>query len=203
MTTFDERVDLYRRAGDHAVSVITQIPADRWDAPALGLWTVRTLVGHIGRSFTTVIEYSARRADRVDVADAAQYYLAIAAVLADPDQINARAEQAGLALGDRPLEAIGELQDRATATLATENRIIPTIAGGMWLADYLPTRIFELGLHSIDLARAIGVDETVPADVADSVLALAIEVARRRGDSHTLMCALTGRGQLSSGFSIV
>ncbi|MCV7176294.1 maleylpyruvate isomerase N-terminal domain-containing protein [Mycolicibacterium sphagni] len=203
MTTLDERIDLYRRAGDHAVSVIAAVPDNRWDSPALGPWTVRTLVGHIGRSFTTVIEYSARRADRVDVADAAQYYLAIAEALADPDPINARAVQAGLALGDRPLDAIRELQDRATATLASENRIIPTIAGGMWVSDYLPTRIFELGVHSIDLARAIGVPDALPPEVADSVLALSVEVARRRGAAQALLVALTGRGQLPEGFSIV
>jgi uncharacterized protein (TIGR03083 family) len=201
--TLDERVTLYRRAGDHAVSVVAQVPADRWDSPALGTWTVRTLVGHIGRSFTTVVEYSARPADRVDIADAAQYYLAIAGILADPDQIDARAVQAGLALGEHPLDAIRELQDRAAAALDTDDRVIQTIAGGMRLSEYLPTRIFELGLHSVDLARAIGVPEALPPEVTDNVLALAVDVAKRRGDSHALMCALTGRGPLQPGYSIV
>jgi uncharacterized protein (TIGR03083 family) len=199
----DERIDLYRRAGDHAVSVVAQMPADRWDSPALGTWTVRTLVGHIGRSFTTVVEYSARPADRVDIADAPDYYLAIAGLLADPGQIDARAVQAGLALGDDPLDTIRELQDRAAAALATDDHVIQTIAGGMRLSDYLPTRIFELGLHSVDLARAIGVSETLPPEVADTILALAVEVAKRRGDSQGLMCALTGRGSLPPGYSIV
>ncbi|WP_319430111.1 maleylpyruvate isomerase N-terminal domain-containing protein [Mycobacterium sp. RTGN5] len=194
---------LYRRAGDHAVSVIAQVPADRWDSPGLGTWTVRTLVGHIGRSFTTVIEYSARPADRMDIADAAQYYLAIAGMLADPDQIDARATQAGLTLGEHPVDAIRELQDRAIAALDTDDRVIQTIAGGMRLSDYLPTRIFELGLHSVDLARAIGVPEALPPEVTDNVLALAAAVAQRRGDSHALMCALTGRGPLPAGYSIV
>jgi uncharacterized protein (TIGR03083 family) len=201
--TLDERVTLYRRAGDHAVSVVAQVPADRWDSPGLGTWTVRTLVGHIGRSFTTVIEYSARPANEVDIADAAQYYLSIDGILADPDQIDARAAQAGLALGDDPLGAIRELQDRAAAALATDDHVIQTIAGGMRLSDYLPTRIFELGLHSVDLARAIGVAEAVPPEVTDNVLALAVEVAKRRGDSQALMCALTGRGPLPPGYSIV
>jgi uncharacterized protein (TIGR03083 family) len=201
--TLESYVDLYRRAGDHAVSVIAQVSADQWDSPALGEWTVRTLVGHIGRSFTTVVEYSARPADRTDVADSAEYYLAIAGILAEPEQIQARAVQAGVALGERPLDAIRELQDRAAAALATDDRVIQTIAGGMRLSDYLPTRIFELGVHSVDLARAIGVSEALPPDIADHTVDLAVEVAQRRGDSQALLVALTGRGPLPPGYSIV
>ncbi|EHB57991.1 hypothetical protein MycrhDRAFT_0427 [Mycolicibacterium rhodesiae JS60] len=201
--TLETQVNLYRLAGDHAISVVAQIPEDRWDTPALGPWTVRTLVGHIGRSFTTVVEYSARPADRVDVADSAQYYLAITGLLADPVQLDARAVQAGLALGEHPLDTLRDLQDRATATLATDDRVIATIAGGMRLSDYLPTRIFELGLHSVDLARALGVSEALPPGIVDSILRLAVEVAQRRGDGQALMCALTGRGPFPPGYSVV
>jgi len=31
----DEHMRLYRRAGDHAISLVERIPADGWDAPAL------------------------------------------------------------------------------------------------------------------------------------------------------------------------
>ncbi|TDO14167.1 uncharacterized protein (TIGR03083 family) [Mycobacterium sp. BK086] len=201
--TLAERIDLYRLAGDHAIAVAAQVPTDRWDTPALGTWTVRTLVGHIGRSFTTVVDYSARPADRVDVADSAQYYLAIAPMLTDPAAIDARAVQAGLALGDDPVTALRELQDGAATALVTDDRVIATIAGGMRLSDYLPTRIFELGLHSVDLARAIGVAETLPPEIVDSILGLAVQVAQRRGDGQALMCALTGRGQFPAGYSVV
>lgn len=201
--TLQAHVETFRRAGDHAVSVAEQVGPDQWDSPALGTWSVRTLVGHIGRSFTTLIDYSARPAERLDIADSAEYYLAIAPLLTDSSQIDARAVQAGLALGGRPLDTLCELQDRASAALATEDRVIQSIAGGMRLSDYLPTRIFELGLHSIDLARAIGVPEALPPEVADSVLALSVAVAQRRGDSQELLCSLTGRGTLAPGYSIV
>jgi uncharacterized protein (TIGR03083 family) len=196
-------VNLFRRAGDHALSVAAHVTADQWDSPALGTWTVRTLVGHIGRSFTTVIDYSARPAEQVEIRDTAEYYLAIAPMLVDAQQIDARAVQAGLALGEHPLESLRELQDRAAVVLTSDDRVIQTIAGGMRLSDYLPTRIFELGLHSIDLARAIGVPEALPPEVADSILAVTVDVARRRGDSQALLCALTGRGSLEPGYSIV
>ncbi|WP_431233752.1 maleylpyruvate isomerase N-terminal domain-containing protein [Mycolicibacterium psychrotolerans] len=201
--TLQAHVETFRRAGDHAVSVAEQVRPDQWDSPALGTWSVRTLVGHIGRSFTTVIDYSSRPADHVEVPDSAQYYLVIAPMLTDSSQIDARAVQAGLALGEHPLDALREQQDRATAVLNTEDRVIQTIAGGMRLSDYLPTRIFELGLHSIDLARAIGAPEALPAEVADSILALSVAVAQRRGDSQALLSALTGRGPLAPGYSIV
>lgn len=201
--TLESQVDLYRRAGDHAVAVAAHVRPDQWDAAALGTWSVRTLVGHLGRSFTTVVDYSARPADRLDVPDSAQYYIVIAPMLTDPDQIDARAVQAGLALGDDPLDALALLQDRAAAALDTDDRVIQTIAGGMRLSDYLPTRIFELGVHSVDLARAIGVPEALPPEVADSILDLSVQVARRRGDSQALLCALTGRGSLPPGYSIV
>lgn len=200
--TFQANVEAYRRAGDHALSVVEHVTPDQWDAPALGTWTVRTLVGHIGRSFTTVIEYSARPAEWADVVDSAAYYLAIMGI-AEPAEIDARAVQAGMALGDQPLDTIRDLQNRANAVLATEDRLIQTIAGGMRLSDYLPTRIFELAVHSVDLARAIGVPEALPLDIADHALALSVDVARRRGDSQALLCALTGRGSLTAGYSIV
>ena len=201
--TLHAAVETYQVAGDHALAVAAQVTADQWDSPGLGTWTVRTLVGHIGRSFTTVIDYSARPAERVEVTDSAQYYLVIAPMLTDPEQIDARAVQAGLSLGEHPLDALRELQERAAAVLDTDDRVIQTIAGGMRLSDYLPTRIFELGLHSVDLARAIGVSDALPPEVADSILTLSVDVARRRGDSQALLCALTGRGGLPPGYSII
>lgn len=201
--TLQARAETYRLAGDHAISVAAQVPADRWDDPALGTWTVRTLVGHIGRSFTTVIDYAARPAERIDVDDTAQYYQAIAPMLTEPEQINARAVQAGLDLGEHPLDSLRQLQSRAAAALTTGDHVVTTIAGGMLLSEYLTTRIFELGLHSVDLARALGLPETLPPHLCAEILGVAVEVAQRRGDGQALMCALTGRGPFPSGYSVV
>ncbi len=56
----DDQVAVYRPAGDHVIALIAGITDAQWNSPALGPWTVRTLVGHIGRAFTTVTEYLAR-----------------------------------------------------------------------------------------------------------------------------------------------
>jgi uncharacterized protein (TIGR03083 family) len=199
----DNQVDIFRRAGDHAVSLVAQVPPDGWGKPALGTWTVRMLVGHISRSFVTVIEYSARPADERQILSAADYYRATAS-FTDAEAIRVRAEQAALALGDRPLDTIRELRDRAvTVLVSVGDPLIHTIAGGMRLSDYLPTRIFELAVHSADLAQAIGQPDTLPADVAQSSLDLAVGIAGLRGDAAAVLLALTGRAPLPPGYSVV
>lgn len=202
-TPLDEHVDLYRRAGEHVMSLITGVSADQWDAPALGPWTVRTLVGHIGRAFTTVTEYLAKPAAHHDVHTTADYYL-VALQLTDASSIHARAEQAARALGENPPAAIRTFRDAALEALMDGgDPLISTAAGGMRLSDYLPTRIFELVVHSVDLARATGQPDTLPDDICRSALEVAIEVAIRRGDGQSVLLALTGRTPLSSGFSVV
>lgn len=203
MPTITEQVSLYRRAGDHAISLVSDISGDQWDAPALGPWTVRTLVGHIGRAFTTVTEYLAKPADIRDVHTTADYYI-VALTLTDPASIQARAEQAGLALGGDPPATIQKLREAAVdALLKAGDPLISTAAGGMRLSDYLPTRIFELAVHSVDLARATGQPDALPAEVCRSALAVAVEVAIRRGEGQSVLLALAGRTPLPSGFSVV
>lgn len=203
MTTPREQVDLYRRAGEHVITLISGISAEQWDAPGLGSWTVRTLVGHIGRAFTTVTEYLAKPTAHHDVHTAADYYL-VALALTDPASIQARAEQAAHALGENPLATIRSFREAALAALANAgDPVISTAAGGMRLSDYLPTRIFELVVHSVDLARATGQAESLPADICHSALQVAVEVALRRGNGEHVLLALTGRASLPGGFSVV
>ena len=62
-----------------------------------------------------------------------------------------------------------------------------TIAGGMRLGDYLPTRTFELVVHTADLATALDVPPDVPATAAAQALHVVAELAvadgLRRGRS--------------------
>jgi hypothetical protein len=44
---------------------------DRWDRPGLGVWDVRSLVGHTSRALVTVETYLARPAAAVDIPSAA------------------------------------------------------------------------------------------------------------------------------------
>jgi hypothetical protein len=78
-----------------------------------------------------------------------------------------------------------------------------TIAGGMRLADYLPTRTFELAVHTTDLATAIGVPPDVPAIAAAQALHLVADLAVADGLAGPFLLAATGRRGLPAGFSVL
>ena len=81
--------------------------------------------------------------------------------------------------------------------------LVTTIAGGMRIDEYLPTRIFELVVHTLDLGRALGVTLDVPGRPAASVLGLISELAIGDGLAGPLVLATTGRGALPDGFSVL
>jgi len=186
--------------------LIDRIPASAWDGPGLGEWSLRSLVGHTSRSLTTVLTYLQRPVPQVDVATAAAYYdFVMRATGADPAGVTERGRQAGIALGAQPAVAIRALVDDALAALDAVNGdpVIETIAGGMHVDAYLPTRIFELAVHSLDIAAAIDVPPSLPAVVLGDALQLAAEIATLRGDGERLLLSLTGRGALPDGYSVV
>ncbi|QHG85438.1 maleylpyruvate isomerase family mycothiol-dependent enzyme (plasmid) [Rhodococcus rhodochrous] len=196
-------VDGFRTAADHVVALAAAVPSGQWDAPALGEWSVRSLVGHIGRALTTVVDYLARPAIEQTVPSTAEYYL-LAAELVDSDAVRRRGEQAGAELGEYPAATLAQMRDRALHALAyTDDRLVTTAVGGMLLSHYLPTRTFELAVHGLDLARATGQPESVPVEPLREVVALATELAVRRGHGETVLLALTGRGIMPSDLSVV
>jgi hypothetical protein len=69
----------------------------------------------------------------------------------------------------------------------------------MRLADYLPTRVVELGIHTLDLQRATGQPMALPASAAAVVLGTLAELA----DVPTLLMAMTGRQPLPDGFNVL
>ncbi len=73
----------------------------------------------------------------------------------------------------------------------------------MYLRNYLPTRTFELAVHSLDTAAAAKVAVTVPAQVLLEVTGLAARIAVDRGDGVSILTALTGRRRLPDGFTVV
>ena len=167
---------------------------DRWEQPGLGEWDVRALVGHTSRSFLTVESYLARPADAVEVGSPADYYAATRAVAASP-AVAERGRDAGAALGAEPAVSVHEIAARVLAEVGTcdGTELVTTIVGGMRLADYLPTRTFELVVHGLDLARALGEPLDVPALPAAHALALVAELALSGGQAGPLLLAATGR----------
>jgi hypothetical protein len=79
---------------------------DRWDAPGLGEWDVRALVGHTSRAMLTVEAYLAKPAEQVDMLSAPLYYRATRSLAAELVVDDARAGEVLLALtGRRALAA--------------------------------------------------------------------------------------------------
>ena len=182
----------------------TALVGDRWDRPGLGEWDVRALVGHTSRALLTVETYLARPAAAVDVASAPDYYRATRAAASDP-AVASRGRDAGTALGSDPAAAVAEIAARVLALVDTQNgtEVVATIAGGMRLGDYLPTRTFELAVHTADLATTLGVSLDVPATAAAQALHIIADLALTGGLAGPLLLAATGRPALPTGFSVL
>jgi hypothetical protein len=138
----------------------------------------------------------------VEVETAADYVAGLAAA-ANNAGVTRRGVEAGELLGDDPAGAVRLLLDAATADLARADpeQLVTTYAGGMRLRDYLPTRSFELVVHGLDIAAAVPVRWTPPTAALSEAVALAGEVAVRRGDGSLLLRLVTGREP--GGISIV
>jgi Mycothiol maleylpyruvate isomerase N-terminal domain len=182
----------------------TALVGDRWDQPGLGEWDVRALVGHTSRSLLTVETYLARPAPAAEIASSAGYFRATRAAAADA-AVAARGREAGAALGSDPAAAVAQIAARVLALVDTKDgtELVTTIAGGMRLADYLPTRAFELAVHTADLATVLGVPPDVPATAAVQALAIVTDLAVTGGLAGPLLLAATGRPGLPVGFSVL
>lgn len=199
----DERA-AFKSAGEWFGQVVGEV-GDRWDRPGLGEWTVRDLVGHTSRALITVASYLDAEPGPVVVQSATAYYQAVPQSGAAAAAVAERGREAGRALGDDPVAAVAELRQRVQAKVesASDDAFVGTAAGGMRLVDYLPTRTFELVVHTTDLTSALGIEAAPPSAAAASALRLAADLSLMRGSAVEVLLALAGRRPLPNGFSIV
>jgi hypothetical protein len=193
----------FEQAADWFVHTTARV-ADRWSQPGLGRWDVRALVGHTSRSFLTVETYLGRPAAAVEIDSAADYFRATRAAANGPE-VAARGRDAGEALGADPAAEVAEIATRVLALVAARagTEILTTIAGAMRLSDYLPTRTFELAVHTADLATALSEPLDVPPAAAAQALRIVDELALDNNLAGPLLLAATGRPALPSGFSVL
>ena len=182
----------------------TALVGDRWSQAGLGEWDVRALVGHTSRSLLTVETYLAHPAEAVDVPSAEDYFRATRATAA-ASAVAARGRDAGIALGSEPAAAVAGISARVLRLVDAQDgsELVTTLAGGMRLVDYLPTRTFELAVHTADLATAIGVPPEVPATTAQEALQIVAGLAVADGLAGRLLLLATGRPLRSAGFSVL
>jgi hypothetical protein len=111
-----------------------------------------------------------------------------------------RGREAGAALVD-PMATVRMVAEQALARLAatSDEHVGETFVGPMRLADYLPTRVVEVALHTLDLQAATGQPLLLPASAANVTLGVLAELA----DLPVLLLAMTGREALPTGFNVI
>ncbi|WP_134323413.1 maleylpyruvate isomerase N-terminal domain-containing protein [Cumulibacter soli] len=195
----------FTTAADGYLTVVSGASADVLDAPGLGEWDVRSLLGHSARAFQTIETYLAAEPEAISLRGPSEYFIATRAGLADPVAVTERGRAAGIALGDDPITAIGEIADRVLALVNAEpdDAVATTPVGAITLLDYLPTRAFELTVHGLDLAAATR--QSTPKELAISAVDAAQLAIPLSGPTRAaeILFALTGRGQLAEGFSVL
>ena len=182
--TFNEAVRFF-------LDVASRVPDDAWMNEALGVWNVRDLVGHTSRAILLVEEYATEGTTRSG--------------FGTPDEIAERGRQAGQALGDDPVGALRPLADRVLALVERlpDDHPMHTPGGVRPLSRYLPTRVAELTIHTIDLANALKMDAEPPQECVRATLYVLADYAVREGTGTDVAFALTGRAPLPPGFSVV
>jgi uncharacterized protein (TIGR03083 family) len=197
--------EAYESAAKWFVNTVEQIGATQWEQPGLGVWTVRDLVGHTSRALLTVELYLAQPAAQREVIRPVDYLLRAQARLADLASVAARGRAAGVALGPDPIAAVRDIEARVLAQVktASDDVLVSTPVGGMRLIDYLPSRIFELAVHTLDIAAALPVMVTLPEPVAAVALHLLADLALQPDKAAALLLAATGRRALPAGFWVL
>ena len=197
--------DAFAAAAGAFVALVQRLPDGHWSDPGLGVWDLRALVGHASRSLVTVDTYLDRPVERADLTSPEAYFVAAAAMTgADPAAVAERGRQAGAALGQDPAAYVDALARRVLDRVAAAgDPVIETICGGMRLQCYLPTRTFELVVHSLDISAATGVRAGLSEELLATAAELAVRVGVARGQGTTMLLALTGRNALPSGFSVL
>lgn len=177
----------------------------RWQEDGLGEWSVRDLVGHTSRALLTVEAYLDQAASRVEVGSPVEYFRLVLAAAGDPSAVAQRGRDAGVKLGEDPVSAVGVLVERVLLRVrgTQEDTLVSTPVGGMHLAGYLPTRTFELTVHTCDLATALGLPVEVPPIAAAASVTLLGGLAAEAGIAGSLLLAGTGRSILPSGYTVL
>ena len=195
----------YLQAVGFFMDAVARIGPNQWNEPALGVWSVRDLVGHTGRSIFIVEEFGSQRSDTIDVESAAHHYHLSLTVEGVDDMIADRGREAGEALGEDPLSRLAADRERVERLVGEtdEGAIIAYTNGGIRLGDYLETRVLELVVHTLDLSNALGIEAEPPREALGVALHLLAELALDSGHGGSLALVATGRGVLPDRFSVL
>lgn len=192
---------------DLIVGLADLVEDPQWSSPAVDQWTVRELFVHASRAGSTITAYAGQPGER-SLTSGAEYYLAVLEVPGIHDTVVERTRVQASELDEPVPEYLRSVFAEAEQTLqrTPAGQVLGTLAGGITLEDYLPTRIVELVVHGIDLADALGVEPEVPPTAMRVTLETLGELAVRRPgalEPVALVKALTGRGTLPEGANLL
>ena len=181
----------FREATELFLDIVSAIPSDSWSAPGLGVWTVRDLAGHASRAYLTIEEYATVGSSRAGIGTSSD--------------IAERGRRAGHALGQEPLRALRQITERVLTLVdgLSDEHELRTSTGSIALGAYLPSRVAEVTVHTMDLGRALGLPAAPGDGPAKVTLDWLMTLAVRQGRAREVIDGLTGRANLKSGFSLV
>ena len=167
----------------------------------MGVWSVRELIGHTCRALLAV-KHGAGSEPGIParLARPADYFCEALKDSSIHDAIAEGAADAAAALGEDVSTAVAGIVDGVSCFVDSlpDDHPVGTPWGEMRFADYLPTRTFELVVHTLDLAKALGWASRVPEPALSVALGLLTEAAARTGRAEELLMALAGRAPLAS-----
>ncbi|WP_276945060.1 maleylpyruvate isomerase N-terminal domain-containing protein, partial [Ferrimicrobium acidiphilum] len=196
------------------VELVGQIQDPQWHLPGLGVWDVRALVGHSARALVTLETYLNNPLSEGSLIESpAAYFRLMLGDGSDPKQrqiqdeaIAERGREAGRDLGANPIEMISSLASRVLVLVegVKDDRLLTIPAGVISFANYLPTRTFELSVHSLDIAQALQLElPVVLTDAIAASLELAAQIGALRSDAPELLRLLTGRRTQGGSLSVL
>lgn len=144
--------EAFRRASDGFMERARRIRPEQWSAATpCTEWNVRALVNHVGGEYLWVEELMAGKT--------------IAEV---GDRLN------GDVLGDDPLATLERAHSAAVASLEQPGALLRTVHlsfGDTPAVEYAKQMIIDSVIHSWDLARGIGADDTLDPELVDMAYA--------------------------------
>ncbi len=205
MAPDDEVCAAFEAAADWYLAVLVRIPADAWDGPALGSWTVKELAAHTARAFVTIETYLADAPTEAEIPDPVTYFHIALANVAGHAGVAERGKREAANLGDDPAAAIAIVAERVRGIVASTpgDALTRSAVGGMRFSDYLMTRTVELTVHTCDICQAIGLDEQPPEVAAALTFSVLGGLAAIHPQRSAVLRALTGRASLPSGCNVL
>lgn len=203
----------FTEATGFLIGLADVVDDSQWSSPALGGWSVREVFVHASRAGSTITAYSVPEPPSPEptqrsLTSGAEYYLAVLGEDGIHEAVAERSRTQASELDEPIPEYLRRVFADAEQTLqrTPAAQVLGTLAGGITLEDYLPTRIVELVVHGIDIAGALGVEPEVPPEPMRVTLETLAELAVRRPDVFdpvVLVRAMTGRGTLPEGANLL